>query len=273
MKTFSIEQDYLGEFLDPVNYDLEVGGDHPSHQFYADLAKQIGGIVLEVACGTGLVTLQLAAQGIPIAGLDIMPSMLAHAREKSQKQGLPVRWFEGDARDFSLGETFNMIYMTGNAFQAFLNNEDQRALLANICKHLAEGGMFAFEMRNPNWEDLTTDRNETEWMTYTNNKGYKVRITDAREYDHVAQVLAYTLWRRWHEPDGDKERITRIAIRYTFPQELNALLENSGYRILQQYGDWDKSPLMKESPSIITICMAVPETGQVSHFFHDIGKV
>jgi len=251
---FTIEDDYLSEFLDPINYDLEVGGDHPSHQFYADLAKQIGGKVLEVACGTGLVTLTLAAQGIDITGLDIMSTMLKHARYKAEQQGLSVRWFEDDARNFSLGETFNMIYLTGNAFQAFLNNEDQVALLKNIKRHLAKGGIFAFETRNPRWQDLATDLNETEWMTYTDKDGHSVRITEIQEYDHVAQVLAYTLWRRWREPSGDKERITRIAIRYTFPQELNALLQNSGFRVVEQYGDWDKSPLKKESESIISIC-------------------
>jgi len=48
--------------------------------------------------------------------------------------------------------------------------------------------------------------------------------------------------------------VTHIAIRYTFPQELIALLEGSGFRILQQYGYWDKSPLTKDSESIITVC-------------------
>jgi ubiquinone/menaquinone biosynthesis C-methylase UbiE len=255
MKKFTIEEDYLGEFVDPVNYDLEVGGDKPSHHFYAELAKQTSGSALEVACGTGLVTIPLARKGIKITGLDIVPEMLAHAKDKSEKLGLSIRWVEGDARNFSLNEKFNFIYMTGNAFQAFLNNSDQRALLETIHRHLADGGLFSFETRNPNWDDLTTNLNETEWMTYTNDKGYRVRITETREYDHVSQVLAYTLFRRWHESDGDKERVTRIALRYTFPQELNALLEQSRFRILHQYGNWDKSPLSKESPSIISVCM------------------
>ena len=254
MTPFTLEEDYLGEFFDPVNYDLEVGGDHPSHQFYAELAKQTGGNVLEVACGTGLVTIPLAQQGIPITGMDIMPGMLAHAKNKSEQLGLSIRWIEGDARSFDVGERFNFIYMTGNAFQAFLNNSDQQALLQNTRKHLTEIGVFAFETRNPNWKELTTDLNEEEWMTYTNDKGYQVRIMETREYDHVAQVLTYRLFRRWQEGGEDRKRITRIAIRYTFPQELNALLEHHGFRILEQYGDWDKSPLSKESPSIITIC-------------------
>ena len=254
MASFTIEDDYLGEFLDPVNYDLEVGGDHPSHQFYAELAKKVGGNVLEVACGTGLVTIPLAQQGIPITGMDIMPGMLAHAKHKSEQSGLSIRWMEGDARNFDLGERFNFIYMTGNAFQAFLNNSDQQALLQNISKHLTEDGIFAFETRNPDWKEMTTDLNEEEWMTYTNDKGYQVCIMETREYDHVAQVLTYHLFRRWQENGESKERVTRIAIRYTFPQELIALLENNGFRILNQYSDWDKNPLSKESPSIITIC-------------------
>lgn len=43
LKSYSIEEDYLGEFLDPVNYDLEVGEQDPSHPFYIDLAKEVGG--------------------------------------------------------------------------------------------------------------------------------------------------------------------------------------------------------------------------------------
>lgn len=254
MKKFTLEEDYLGEFVDPVNYDLEVGGDKPSHHFYADLAKQFGGAVLEVACGTGLVAIPLAQQGLPVTGMDIVPEMLEQAKRKSEALGLSIRWFQGDARNFDLNEKFNFIYITGNAFQAFPNNADQQDLLQNIRNHLTTGGVFAFETRNPNWEDCSTDLNEAEWMTYTNNKGYSVRITETREYDHVAQVLVYNLYRRWKEEGADKERITHIAIRYTFPQELNALLERNGFQILHQYGDWDKSPLTKDSPSIISVC-------------------
>ncbi len=254
MPTYSIEQDYLGEFLDPVNYDVENGGDHPARHFYAALAQQAAGPVLELACGTGLATLPIAAQGVAITGLEIMPQMLAHARHKAAQQGLAVRWVEGDARTFTLPEKFNLIFMTGNAFQAFLNNADQRALLERVRSHLAVGGRWAFETRNPNWHDLTTDLNETEWFTYTNAQGHEVRITETRAYDHVAQVLVYTLWRRWREPEGEEVRTTRIALRYTFPQELHALLEYNGFRILQQYGNWDHSPLTQDSPSIITVC-------------------
>jgi SAM-dependent methyltransferase len=258
MPTYTIETDYLGEFHDPVNYDLEVGGDHPSHNFYAELARQANGPVLEIASGTGLVTLRLAQQGSDMTGLEIVPAMLAHARHKAEQMGLSVRWVEGDARTFALDQPFKLIYLTGNAFQAFLNNTDQRALLQQVQAHLTPDGLLAFETRNPNWQDLTTDRNESEWLHYTDAQGNEVRVTEVREYDHVAQVLIYTLWRRWQTPAGPQERTTRIALRYTFPQELKALLEYNGFIVRAQYGNWDKSPLDKASPTIITICQKRP---------------
>lgn len=254
MNTYSIEEHYLGEFHDPINYDLEVDGDHPSHSFYLNLAKQAKGPVLEVASGTGIVALRLAEQGIELTGLEIVPEMLGHAQTKATQRGLNVRFILGDARTFSLGERFKLIYLTGNAFQAFLNNSDQRALLQRIHEHLADDGIFAFETRNPNWQDLTSDPNESEWMSYTNHAGHHVRITETRLYDPIAQVLQWTLFRRWQEAGETKERVTTIAVRYTFPQELNALLETQSFCILHQYGNWDRSPLRAESSSIITVC-------------------
>ena len=48
--------------------------------------------------------------------------------------------------------------------------------------------------------------------------------------------------------------MTRIAVRYTFPQELAALLYYNGFTILRQYGDWNLEPLTAASPSIIVVC-------------------
>ena len=258
MQKFSIEQDYLGEFHDAVQYDFEetidYKGEHPSTSFYTALAQQSGGPVLELACGTGRVTFPIARQGVAITGLEIAPAMLAHARHKAEQEGLAIKWVAGDARTFDLGEKFKLIFMTGNAFQAFLNNADQWALLQSVHAHLAAGGLWAFETRNPTWSALTTDLNETQWLAYTDPQGRAVRVTEIREYDHVAQVLVYTLYRRWQDTDGPQLRTTRIALRYTFPQELNALLHHHGFRIVQQQGNWDGAPLTQASPSIITLC-------------------
>jgi len=269
-----IDHDNLEEFADPLNYDIEDNSD-TGIAFYSTLAQETGGPILEVACGTGRVSIPIARLGFAVTGLDIVPGMLEQARRKSA--GLPTHWVEGDGRNFDLGEQFKLIFLTGNAFQAFLTRTDQEALLKCVRKHLQEEGLFAFETRNPRWakssrdgqevsseganlheEDLfallETCDEEEDWQTYTDKSGHVVRVSKKQAYDHVSQILHWKTYRRWHEGDQEHTKVTRIAVRYTFPQELDALLHYNGFTIIRQYGDWNLEPLAASSPSIISVC-------------------
>ena len=261
-----IDHDNLEAFADPGDYDRQDTSD-TGVAFYASLARETGGPVLEIACGTGRVAIPIARQGFAVTGLDVVPGMLERARGKAA--GLPIRWIEGDARAFDLGgERFRLIFLTGNAFQAFLTNADQEALLGRVRAHLHDEGFFAFETRNPRWRtreerdedpdglfvDLETRAEEEARPSFTDAEGREVRESRTRTYDHVAQVMHWTSYRRWHEGAQERTKITRIALRYTFPQELAALLHYNGFSVVQRYGDWDGEPLTAASPSIIVVC-------------------
>ena len=264
-RTQLFDHDNLEEFADPAGYDQEDSSD-TGVAFYASLSREAGGPVLEIACGTGRVTIPIARQGFAVTGLDVVPGMLEVARSKAA--GLRTRWVEGDARTFDLGERFRLIFLTGNAFQAFLTNADQEALLGRVRAHLHEEGMFAFETRNSRWgtrgtrdEDrdglfvaLETRAEEEAWPSYVDAEGREVRVSRTRTYDHVAQVLHWTTHRRWREAGEERAKTTRIALRYTFPQELASLLHHHGFTIARQYGDWNGAPLNAASPSIIVVC-------------------
>ncbi len=132
-------------YADPPDYDFVVGD--AGIPIYTALPQETGGPVLEIGCGIGRVSIPIAQQGFSVTGLDIAPGMLEQARRKSD--GLPVRWVEGDGRAFDLGDRFRLIFLTVNAFQQFLTNADQDALLARVHAHLEDEGLFAFETRNP----------------------------------------------------------------------------------------------------------------------------
>ncbi len=260
-----IDHNNLEEFADPRNYDIEDDSE-TGIAFYTALAQETGSPVLEIACGTGRVSIPMARLGFAVTGLDIVPGMLEQARSKSAD--LPTRWVEGDARTFDLGEQFRLIFLTGNAFQAFLTCTDQEALLARVQAHLHDEGLFAFETRNPRWANsapqhsageglftlLETRMAEEDGQRYTDNRGRHVRVSRTQTYDHVAQILHWTTYRRWYEGEQEQTKITRIAVRYTFPQELAALLHYNGFTLIRQYGDWNLAPLTATSPSIIVVC-------------------
>ena len=179
-----LEHDNLEEFADPVNYDRADTGD-AGVAFYSALAREAGGPVLELARGTGRVTIPVAKTGLPVTGVDIVPGMLARARSKSA--GLPVRWLEGDARTFDLGERFRLVFLTGNAFQAFVTNDEQAAVLRRVHAHLDDEGLFAFETRNPLFPGMKTREGffvtletlgeEMRRPSYVNADGHEVHVT------------------------------------------------------------------------------------------------
>lgn len=259
-----LEHDNLESYRDGERYDIEDPSD-VGVEFYSALAREVGSPVLEIACGTGRVAIPVARAGFRVTGVDIAPSMLAQARRKSGD--LPVRWVRADAREFDLGERYRLIYITGNSFQAFLTRADQEALLDRVRAHLHPEGLFAFETRNPRWTHadpgvdprglfvrLESREEERLWREYTDPDGQLVRIYKAQRYDPIAQLLHMRSTRRRGEGDRAKVAVTRIALRFTFPQELEALLDYNGFTVLRRFGDWDHSALSADSPSIISVC-------------------
>jgi len=242
-----IEHNNLEEYQDPMNYDLEFGGEVDKYQFYLDLARSNPGEVLELACGTGLTTIPLSKAGISITGVDIAAEMLEHARGKAA--GLPVTFIEGDARTFESDKRFSMIYLTGNAFQAFLSDQDQSALLRTVHQHLEPNGIFAFETRNPMGTDLS-EQEETDWGAFVDKDGECVKVSGTQTYDASHHIMHWVTYRDW----GYKRTISRIACRFTDLAMLNALLTRHGFHIEQQYADWDRSPFTPVSSSIISVC-------------------
>jgi 2-polyprenyl-3-methyl-5-hydroxy-6-metoxy-1,4-benzoquinol methylase len=210
--------------------------------------------VLEIACGSGLVTLPIAAQGLDVTGIDLSRPMLNHARKKAEAQNLKIRWVEADAHSFELGQQFQFIYLTGNAFQAFLRREDQEALLASVKKHLLPEGVFAFETRNPSGHDLNNQLEEEFDQSYLSVEGHTVTVSFTQTYDPIAQIMYWTSFRRWHDGERDHKKETHIACRFTHPQELEALLHYNGFQIVQQYGNWNKKALSASNTEIINIC-------------------
>ena len=209
----------LTEYDDGAEYDLENGTGGPDLDYYRELAREVGGPGLDLACGTGFLTIPFAEIGLAMTGVDIAPAMLDHARSKAGT--LPIRWLHADCRNLDLGERFRLITLTGNAFQEFRTRQDQEGLLGAARRHLAPEGVFAFETRFPRASELMTAAAlaggwsaEVPWRQYEDAQGHLVSVSTAQRHDALRQTVEYVIYQRWQE-DGQAQVKTERTIEVT----------------------------------------------------------
>lgn len=249
-----IDHDNLEEFRDPVTYDVECDDFDEDRPLIEQWAGLLGGPLLDLACGTGRMALRLAAQGYQVTGVDIMPEMIARARQKAAERAVSIEWVVADARTFQLQKQFAFIFMLENAFQFFLTRADQEAMLARVHEHLPPQGCFLFETRNPSPRNLLEVRHP-EPQQFIMPDGGQLVVTEQQYYDPITQIQHYTCPHQWLHPDGQRvEKTLRTALRYVFPQEIEALLYYNGFQIRSCYGSWQQEPLTATSPAMIYVC-------------------
>src|SRR5215210_1428777 len=121
--------------------------------FYLRLARDTGGAVLELGCGTGRVGLALAAQGLDVVGLDLSAGMLAVAETKRRalhrEAAARVRLVHGDMTRFSLPERFGLAIAPFRAFMAILDPVGQRRSLEAVREHLRPRGRICLHLFDP----------------------------------------------------------------------------------------------------------------------------
>jgi SAM-dependent methyltransferase len=245
--------DNLSEYIDPEIYDLENQDFEPDGVFFLNFAKKLDAPVLEVGCGTGRITIPLAKNNINITGLDIVPAMIQQAKQKAGD--LPIQWIIDDIRCFRLEQAFRLIFETGSVFQHLLTRHDQESYLARVREHLEDEGRFIFGLMFPHPELLTSEETEKEWFEYEDHHGHTIRVSGTELYDPIRQVKLETAYRRWVNDNGEKIlKIAPLSLRYIFPQEIETLLFYNGFEIVEQYGDWERSPLTDKSRLIVSVC-------------------
>lgn len=113
--------------------------------------------VLDVGCGTGelLHLARDAGHSGRLCGLDPAEAMLVQARKRAD-----IDWVHGDLSTVGWTNEFDLVTMTGHAFQVLIDDDQLRQALSAIRRALTESGRFAFETRNPiahAWDNWTPE--------------------------------------------------------------------------------------------------------------------
>lgn len=242
--------------------------ERPDVDFYVAAAREAGGPVLELGCGTGRILIPTARAGLEIVGVDLSPRMLAVCRERLRNEAEEVQarveLVHADMRRFELGRRFGLATLPFRPFQHLLTVEDQLACLAQIHRHLADAGVLILDLFNPSLDFLANRAIGAELgeePPFSMPDGRRiVRRHKVVAQDRFEQINDVEISYDVSYPEGREERVVHaFRMRYLFRFEAEHLLARSGFLVEQLYADYDKSPYGSTYPGdLIFVALKVP---------------
>ena len=225
-------------------YDLENGwGDDLA--LCAGLAEHASS-VLDLGCGTGRFAASLA--GKEVVGVDPATAMLDVARGRPGGEG--VTWVEEDARRVRLGRHFDLVVMTGHAFQCFLSDADQLAVCQTISAHLAPGGSFIFDSREPlvhEWLEWSPQCSER-WID--DPELGRLRAFNDAHHDKATGIVTYGTY---YQADDGRSWAAQSGIRFRPQPGIAGCIHEASLAVDRWLGDWRGGPLGAGRPEIIAL--------------------
>ncbi|HEX8917290.1 MAG TPA: class I SAM-dependent methyltransferase [Chloroflexota bacterium] len=205
------------------------------------------GSVLDVACGTGALLHWARESGHAgrLCGLDPAKGMLNQARRRTD-----IEWVLGDLSSVRWDREFDLVVMTGHAFQQLITDDEIQIALGAIRSALVDDGLFVFETRNPlvrAWESWP-ERYAGEVIDDT---GAVVRRETVVETPIQGDIVRFTA--TYTSPGWDHPEVSPAMLRFLDVETLSAFLSNAGLTIEAQFGYWDRKPFTHASPEIITV--------------------
>jgi SAM-dependent methyltransferase len=234
--------------------------------FYLDLAEQSPGPVLEIACGTGRVTIPIARKGIEICGVDNSLPMLDVLNENLARESDQVRKHvtvePGDMRTFRLNRRFPLVMIPFRPMQHMFAVEDQVAALKTAAAHLTDTGILAFDVFYPKfemiWAKVGEEVPEMEWTPASDPTTLVRRFFLKDSIDKINQVFSFTfIFRTYRSGALIREETEAFKLcYYTYPH-LRALFLLAGLEPIAEYGSFAKTPLDNTAEQMIFLLRKV----------------
>jgi SAM-dependent methyltransferase len=195
------------------------------------LGKASGARLLDVPCGEGRVSIELAARGCQVTGVDLTPEFIEDARRKARGRGLEASFAVHDMRDLPWRGEFDAAFCFGNSF-GYLDDAGNLDFLRAANRALQPGGRFILNVPIVA-EALFPNFNASSW----HELGDMLFLRKAR-HDHREgrTVSDYTLIR------GDRVEKNSASYRIYTYRELSRLLQETGFDEIEAFGSTAGEP-------------------------------
>jgi SAM-dependent methyltransferase len=240
-------------------YDAENEAMTDDLALYNELADESNGPILDVGCGTGRVSLHLAAGGHRVVGIDASVAMLERGRRKLKNRidlADLVTFYEGNALDFQFPEKFRLVVIPYNTLMHFCTADDQMALIRHMGQLLDDDGLIVIDLPNAGEVFATLDDGSvTLERSFTEPESGNLVMQQSVSRINRTDQLQFITW-IYDEiaTDGVVRRtVAPLTLRYVFPTELDLLLRINGLECWQRFGDYDQEPFAEGCERLIML--------------------
>jgi 2-polyprenyl-3-methyl-5-hydroxy-6-metoxy-1,4-benzoquinol methylase len=183
--------------------------------------------ILDIGCGTGRHSLELARRGYNVTGIDLSATMIAKAKALAKKENLGTEFQVRDARDFNFNESIDLaIMICEGAFPLMESDEMNFSILNNAFSSLKPGGKFIFTTLNGLFPLFHSVK---EFM----DKGESQGQSSGNTFD-LMTFRDHSVYET--EDDLGNKKILNCNERYYVPSEITWLLKSAGFRKSEIFG-------------------------------------
>jgi 2-polyprenyl-3-methyl-5-hydroxy-6-metoxy-1,4-benzoquinol methylase len=204
-------------------------------------------LIADLGCGTGRLTIYLANKGYQMVGIDPDTQSIKIATQKDKKQ--LVNWINGSSEDLS-ELTYDLVTMTSNVAQVFLNDFDWHHTLTNIYESLNKDGYLMFDTRNPfqsPWERWTKEETQKVIIDPITGKPLKVWYQFLEINEPLIKYC--TVYENYKLHRKVEENVLIFRTREKIIKDLF----NVGFEGIEVYGDWTLTKANENVKSFIFI--------------------
>jgi len=234
-------------------YDSYVGVDFDI-LFWLLQAGSVRGKVLELACGTGRVSIPLLNAGVDLSCVDYSPGMLTQFRRKLEASRLACPIYCQDMTELTLADRFDLVFIPFHSFSEILDKRKQRQALIRIYSHLTPRGTFICTLQNPTIRTASMDGTSRLVGEFPMQGGDTLLVRSTLKFDPLTQVASGE--QVYEQRSRDKRLIDQRRLGVNFylfnKSEFADLLSDVGFETEAFYGDYDRRPFEQEaSPFMI----------------------
>jgi ubiquinone/menaquinone biosynthesis C-methylase UbiE len=213
--------------------------------FWRDLARRIGGHVLELGCGTGRLSLPVGRTGVRFVGIDRSAPMLARARRRIRRARLPgnVSLVRGDIRalPFQPSVRFDLVMAAYGVLQSLVREADLSATLASVAEVMAPGGVFGVDLVPdlPVWAEY---RKRISLRGRRRAGGARVTLIESVRQDRRRRLTIFD--QEYIERRGARHARRRFSLvfRTLSVRQMTSRLERAGFDVTAVLGDYGGEP-------------------------------